>query len=111
EKAQAELIPIINKQWDEMPEEEKDKYVQVAESLKEYLPAGKAGKEMSDELSGKKKSAQKDPVEAQFIHKSGIKRPPKNGFTLFYQEHAADLQDVPPKDRMGKAATRWKQEM
>lgn len=109
-QGKGEFMVSINKRWEEMANSEKEHYIELAESIKDYLPV-KDSKEEKSKKGRKKGSKQNafDQVKTEFIQKSGQRPPPKNGFTLFMQENAPKFKDVKPTEKMQKLASLWKQ--
>lgn len=101
------LIVTVNKNWEKMNADEKQKYVQIARSLKDFLPGSPVGRA---EHSEPKRNAKKDSEEKNFSKLTGISRPPKNGFAYFCSENISSYSDVPPNERMKMIAKVWKNE-
>ena len=98
-KSKSHLFEMINTKWKELSESDKSKYIQAAESVKDFMPKPE-----------KETKSKKSPIEVEFTLKSGLKRPPKNGFSLYYTQmsHRRDTS-VAPKELMHLASVKWKE--
>lgn len=103
DKANGELIISVNKNWDKLDEQGKGEYQRMAESLKEFMFMDEPKVILTEFEPPKKDDATKD-----FCLKSGVKKPPKNGFALFCSEKISTFPNVAPKDRMKIIADLWK---
>ncbi len=107
-KMKGELIPDINRRWEAMTVSERQVYVDLAESIKEFLPAEKPGTSVYLERSRKKAAV--NPKEVEFVERSGLRRPPKNGFVLYKSECWAnpEFASLLSTEKMKQMAAAWK---
>ncbi|XP_017462331.1 PREDICTED: nucleolar transcription factor 1-like, partial [Rhagoletis zephyria] len=107
-KMKGELIPDINRRWEAMTSSERQVYVDLAESIKKFLPAEKPGTSVYLERSRKKAAVNLKEVE--FVEKSGLRRPPKNGFVLYKSECGSnpEFASLLPTEKTKQMAAVWK---
>lgn len=110
-RMKGELIVDINRRWAAMSNSERQEYINLAESIKDFLPAkggGTGGVGAAPKKTRKK--AEKNPKEIEFMAATGRKRPPKNGFTMYMRERGHDEQwaALPPTQKMKQMAAVWK---
>lgn len=94
DKSKSQLMDMINTRWQSLEEAEKSKYMEMAKSLGKYMP--------------KQRRKQKDEAEVELCEQTGLKRPARNGFSLFCSQNW-NSSNSKPQDRMQLASEKWKQ--
>lgn len=107
DKSQAEIIRMINQEWNSLSDKKKAKFYKMAETVGPVIPSHNA----SPTKKSQSKPAKKIPVLPSEISKNEPKKPPKTAYALFTSELLSSLRDIEPRRRMQEIARRWKEDV
>ncbi|XP_027194350.2 nucleolar transcription factor 1-A-like [Dermatophagoides pteronyssinus] len=115
DKSKTELMEIINGQWSSMPASEKSEYLEIAESMQDFLPTktkksptNTTNKKESSSTTTTKEIKFKDYKESEFYQKTGLRKPRRCGFTAFCSQILSTMKDKTTQERMRFASEKWK---
>nr|XP_046909525.1 nucleolar transcription factor 1-B-like [Dermatophagoides farinae] len=116
DKTNAELMDMINEQWSSMPAIQKTEYLEVAESMQDFLPSNTKTKKSSTTTTTatrRKESSKdikfKDVKESEFFLQTGLRKPRRCGFTTYCSSILSTMINKTTQERMRYASEQWKQ--
>ncbi|UXI23310.1 myostatin [Sarcoptes scabiei] len=110
EKNTADLMNIINNEWKKMNKDQKSVYMNLAQSIKSFVPNKQVMNKLINENDTKliKIMKTKNEKEEELFRLTGIKKPRPSGFNQVCHYILVNRHDLATRDRLRFASERWR---